>query len=134
MHDWEMLQVLAESNPWMPCSLPDGVRRCGKRGISKCADRDAKVLREPIGFPVHFALDPTVADDPDRTPQHLVMRGSPPNCRLPTHEPARNAVAASNRRCVTSAVGGCSFTTPVGASVNTAHARWGRLRSVMWTR
>src|SRR6266436_1457592 len=48
-----MLQVLPEIDPWMPCSFPDRIRRCGKRGISKRTDRDAKVLREAIGFPIH---------------------------------------------------------------------------------
>jgi hypothetical protein len=48
-----MLQVSAEIDPWMPCSFPDRIRRCGKRGISKRTDRDAEVLREAIGFPIH---------------------------------------------------------------------------------
>src|SRR6266403_862817 len=48
-----MLQVLAEIDPWMPCSFPDRIRRRGKRGISKRTDCDPKVLRETIGFPIH---------------------------------------------------------------------------------
>jgi len=81
----------------------DRVRRAGKSfrlaraPLSGCAR--TRHLSPAARFR-HLTPDPTIADDPDRASQHFAVGRPPPDCGLAIHEPARNAVTASNRRCV----------------------------------
>jgi len=49
---WEMIQIEAEINPWVPSSFPDRNRRRREGGIGERADRDTKMLTETIGLPI----------------------------------------------------------------------------------
>ena len=49
---WEMIQIVAEINPWVPSSFPDRNRRWREGRIGERANRDTKMLRETIGLPI----------------------------------------------------------------------------------